>query len=229
MHTFIDLRGIKTGKKPALPRVHALLELSANCYISLFKRRPTQSTRLNSLQTNMMPRRRVWAHSLLSWQEMCALSVYFHSCLHCIRCCCLATSLKLLWKHARWFKNRWLWVHVMSEQKKKKKLICCYRASGKQYVFHKLNLPECVLRGFFFFFSPAPPFSDYMFDKEVRWQWRLISEADRHSFIDQSSFWPPLDFLPQRVASTDRFAYGTDVCYDAVIDRRQFEAKRAEK
>lgn len=155
MHTFTDLRGIKTCCCPA---VHALLELSANCYISLFKRRPTQSTRLNSLQTNMMPRRRVWAHSLLSWQEMCALSVYFHSCLHCIRCCCLATSLKLLWKHARWFKNRWLWVHVMSEQKKKKKLICCYRASGKQYVFHKLNLPECVLRGFFFFLLPCSPF-----------------------------------------------------------------------
>lgn len=105
----------------------------------------------------MMPRRRVWAHSLLSWQEMCALSVYFHSCLHCIRCCCLATSLKLLWKHARWFKNRWLWVHVMSEQKKKKKLICCYRASGKQYVLHRLNLPECVLRGFFFFSPPLLP------------------------------------------------------------------------
>lgn len=54
---------------------------------------------------------------------MCALLVYFHSCLHCIRCCCLATSLKLLWKHPRWFKNRWLWVHVMSKQNWKKKQI----------------------------------------------------------------------------------------------------------
>lgn len=177
----------------------------------------------------MMPRRRVWAHSLLSWQEMCALSVYFHSCLHCIRCCCLATSLKLLWKHARWFKNRWLWVHVMSEQKKKKNLFVVIEHQVNNMFFTSSTFPNVFWGVSFFFSSPAPPFSDYMFDKEVRWQWRLISEADRHSFIDQSSFRPPLDFLPQRVASTDRFAYGTDVCYDAVIDRRQFEAKRAEK
>lgn len=104
----------------------------------------------------MMPRRRVWAHSLLSWQEMCALSVYFHSCLHCIRCCCLATSLKLLWKHARWFKNRWLWVHVMSEQKKKKNLFVVIEHQVNNMFFTSSTFPN-VFWGVSFFSPPLLP------------------------------------------------------------------------
>lgn len=45
----------------------------------------------------------IGVHSLRAGhcQQMCALRVYFHSCLLCIRCCCLATSLKSLWKHVQ--------------------------------------------------------------------------------------------------------------------------------
>lgn len=43
------------GKEAGGFPLRAHLELSANCYISLFKHRPTQSSRLYSLRKNMMP------------------------------------------------------------------------------------------------------------------------------------------------------------------------------
>lgn len=70
------------------------------------------------LPKHALPSRRVWAHSLtgVAPRKCTRLLFDFHSCLRCIWCCCQATSMKLLWKHARWLKNRWLRVHVMSEK-----------------------------------------------------------------------------------------------------------------